>query len=127
MARWAISRTASSVKVTSIPSVPRSCRYCVREGALRLGEDADQVGLRERLELDANREAPLQLGNQIARLRDVEGSGGDEEDVVGAHRAELGLHRRALDDREDVALDALARDVGAVAALAPRYSCPPRR
>src|SRR5437667_235918 len=48
------------------------------------------------------------------------GTGGDEQDVVGAHVAVARLYRRAFDDRQQVALDALARDVGprALAALA---------
>ena len=83
------------------------------ERVLRLRHDADEVLLGERLELDANREAPLQLRDQIARLGHVEGAGGDEEDVVGLHHAVLRLHVRAFDDRQEVALHAFARDVGA--------------
>ena len=71
------------------------------------------------LELDADRKAPLQLGNQIGRLRHVERAGGDEQDVIGAHHAVARVDRRAFDDRQDVALHAFAADVGAVAALAP--------
>ena len=67
----------------------------------------------ERLELDANRKAALQLRNQIARLGDVKRAGGDEEDVVRLHHAVLRLHVRAFDDRQQVALHAFARHVGA--------------
>ena len=49
----------------------------------------------------------MQLGNQVARLRDVEGSGGDEQNVVGAHHAIACVHGRALDDRQNVSLHAL--------------------
>src|SRR5690606_41154782 len=42
----------------------------------------------------------------------MEGAGGDEEDVVGLHAAVLRAHRRALDDRQKIPLDALARHVG---------------
>ena len=49
----------------------------------------------------------------------MERAGGDEQDVIGPHHPVLGVHRRALDDRQDVALDAFAADVGPVAALAP--------
>ncbi len=43
----------------------------------------------------------------------MEGAGGDEQDVVGAHQPVLGGHRRALDDRQQVALHPLAADIGA--------------
>ena len=58
---------------------------------------------------------PCSSGIRSDGLGDVEGAGGDEQDVVGLHRAVLGRDRRALDDRQQVALHALARDVGAVA------------
>ena len=86
--------------------------------ALRLGQDADEILASERLELDADREAALELRDQVGGFRDVERARRDEEDVVGAHHPVLGIHRRTLDDRQDVALHALAADVGAVAALA---------
>ena len=53
-------------------------------------------------------------------LRNVERPRGDEEDVVGAHGAVLRGDRGALHDGQDVALHALARDVGAVAAFPAR-------
>ena len=43
----------------------------------------------------------------------MKGAGGDEEDVVGLHHPVLRLHVGSLDDRQQVALHALARDVGA--------------
>src|SRR5690606_20749208 len=79
---------------------------------LRLRQDAHEVGLRKRLQLDPDREATLQLRNQVTRLGDVERAGGDEQHVVGAHHAVLCRYGRALDDRQQVALHALARDVG---------------
>ena len=66
----------------------------------------------------ADREAALQLRNEVAGLRYVEGAGSDEEDVVGGDHAVLGVDGCAFDDGEDVALDAFAGDVGAVAAFA---------
>ena len=89
------------------------------ERAARLGENADELFLPERFELDANRKAALQLGNEIRRLRDVERAGGDEQDVIGPHHAVFRVDGRAFDDRQDVALHALAADVGPVTALAP--------
>ena len=84
---------------------------------LRLGEDADEVSLRQGVELDADREAALELGDQVGRLGDVKRAGGDEQDVIGAYHAVLGVDRRAFDDRQQVALHALARHVGTVPAL----------
>jgi bifunctional non-homologous end joining protein LigD len=43
---------------------------------------------------------------------------GDEQNVVGAHHAVAGVYRSALDNRQNVALHALAANVGAAAALA---------
>ena len=72
----------------------------------------------ERFQFDANREAALQFGNQVAGLRDVEGAGGHEQNVIGAHEAVTRVDGGAFDDGQDVALHAFAADVGAVAALA---------
>ena len=92
--------------------------YCLISALLRLGEDAHELRLAERLELDADREAALQLGNQIRRLRHVKRAGGDEQDVIGPHHAVLGVDRGAFDDRQDVALHALAAHVRPVTAFA---------
>ena len=43
---------------------------------------------------------------------------GDKEDIIGANRAVLGLDRRTLDNREQVALNAFAGDVGGISAPA---------
>ena len=93
-------------------------RALLDERVFRLREDADEVRLAERLQLDADREAALQLGDHVAGLGDVEGAGGHEQDVVGADEAVAGVDGGALDDGQNVALHALAADVGAVAGLA---------
>ena len=48
----------------------------------------------------------------------MERTGGDEQDVVGLHHAVLGGDGAALDQRQQVALHAFARDVGAADGLA---------
>ena len=73
--------------------------------------------LRQGLQLHPDGEAALQLRDQVGRLGDVEGARGDEQDVVGPDHAVLGGDGRALDDGQEVALDALPGDVGPVAAL----------
>mmetsp|Transcript_7139 Transcript_7139/g.18279 ORF Transcript_7139/g.18279 Transcript_7139/m.18279 type:complete len:251 (-) Transcript_7139:1044-1796(-) len=78
---------------------------------LGLGEDAVQVVLRELLQLDADGQPPLQLGEQVGRLALVEGARAHEQDVVRVDVAVLRAHRRALDQREQIALHALGRRV----------------
>ena len=65
-------------------------------------------------ELDADRQPSLQLGNQVRRLRQVKRARRDEQDVVGLDHPVLRRDRRAFDERQQVALHALARHVGAV-------------
>src|ERR1700722_13138127 len=48
----------------------------------------------------------------------MEGARGDKKNMVGLHRAMLGGHRGAFDQRQQIALHALARYVGAHAAFA---------
>ncbi len=79
-----------------------------------LVEDADEIILGQIGQLNADGESALQFGHQIARLAAVERAGGDEEDVIGFDRAVLGDDGGAFDDRQEIALDALAGDIGAV-------------
>ena len=85
---------------------------------LGVGQDAAQVVAGQRVELDPDRQPALQFRQQVGRLRDVERARGDEQDVVGLHRAVLGRDRGALDQRQQIALHALARHVAADAAVA---------
>ena len=80
--------------------------------ASELRDAADGI-LLER-ELDADGEATLELRNEVGRLCNVECAGRDEEHMVGLHGAVLCRDLRALDNRQDVALHAFARDVGAI-------------
>mmetsp|Transcript_30325 Transcript_30325/g.49418 ORF Transcript_30325/g.49418 Transcript_30325/m.49418 type:complete len:222 (-) Transcript_30325:14-679(-) len=83
-------------------------------------QDGLEVGHRQGVQFDADRQPALQLGNQVARLAEMEGAAGDEEDVVGLHEAVFGRHRGALDQRQQVALHALAGHLGAALFLARR-------
>ena len=60
--------------------------------------------------------AALQFGNHVAGLGDVERARGDEQNMIGAHEAVACVDGGAFDDRQNVALHALAADVRAVAA-----------
>src|SRR5687768_17835710 len=62
------------------------------ERVLRLGQDAHEITLAERLELDANREPPLQLGDEIGRLRHVERAGRDERSEEHTSELQSRLH-----------------------------------
>ena len=88
------------------------------KACLRLGQDAPEVLLRQRTELDADRQAALQFRQQIRRLRHMEGARRDEEDMVGLDRAIFRRNRRAFDQRQQVALNAFTGDAGTHAAVA---------
>src|SRR6266849_4479943 len=77
----------------------------------RFGKNADEIVARQGVELDSDREAALQLRDQVRRLGDVEGAGRDEQDVIGADDPVLGRDRGPLDDGEEVTLHAFAADV----------------
>ena len=85
-----------------------------RERGLGFGEDAEEILLREFVEFHANGKAALEFGHEIAGAAFVEGAGGDEQDVVRFHLAIACLDRGPFDDGEEIALDALARNVGAL-------------
>ncbi len=89
----------------------------LEQGVFGLGEDADEIGFAERSHFHADGQAALKLGDKVGGFGDVEGAGADKKDVVGADHAVARVDGGALDDRQDVALDALAGDIGAVAGL----------
>src|SRR5690606_7889274 len=89
-----------------------------RECGLRLGEDADEVVLAQRAQFHPDREAALQLWDQVARLGEVERARRNEEDVVGLDRPVLGRHGRAFHQRQQVALHAFATDIATADVLA---------
>src|SRR4051812_20008450 len=79
----------------------------------RLAEDSREVVAGQVVHLDADGEPSLKLGHQVRRLGPMERPGGHEQDVIGLDRPVLGVDGRPLDDRQEVALDALPRDVRA--------------
>ncbi len=89
-----------------------------RQAGVGRGEDLLEIVDRQRCELDADRKTPLQLRDQIRRLGQMKCAAGDEQDVVGLDHPVLGRDRRALDQRQQIALHALARHVGALHFLA---------
>src|SRR6202158_1013308 len=88
------------------------------ERILRLGQNANKIFFLQRLQLDANGQAALKLGDQIGRLGYVKRARRDEKDVIGADHAVARVDGRAFDNGQNVALHAFARDVRAVAGFA---------
>ena len=86
-----------------------------------LREDGFKVLHRQGFQLHPDRKAPLQLGDQVAGLGQVERTGGDEQDMVSFDHAIFGGHRGAFHQRQQVALHALARHVGTAGFLARRH------
>jgi hypothetical protein len=70
-------------------------------------------------QLNPDRQPSLQFRQQVRGLGDMKRPRGDEQDMVGFHRPMFGRNRRALDQRQQVALHSLAADIGA-ARLGPR-------
>src|SRR5262249_38394288 len=83
-----------------------------------LFQDADEILFGERFQFDADREAALELGNEVAWLRNVERASCDKQDVIGTDESVAGVDRGALDNRQNVALHAFAAHIGTVACLA---------
>ena len=82
------------------------------QGIVGFGQDADEIAFGQRLQFHPDRQAALQFGQQVRGFGDVERARGDEEDVVGLDRAVLGADGGAFDQRQQVALDAFAGDIG---------------
>ena len=57
------------------------------QAAFGLGEDAAEIFAAQRLEFNPDGQTALQFRQQIGRLGDVEGARGDEQHMVGFHRA----------------------------------------
>src|SRR5712691_5077089 len=91
------------------------------EGVAGFGQNADEIRARQGVELDSDGESALELRDEIGGLGHVERAGRDEEDMVRADDTVFRRDRRALDDRQQVALHALTGHLGAVSSLAARH------
>ena len=85
------------------------------EACFRFGQNALQIVTVERLQFDADRKPALQFRQEIGRLCNVKSARRDEQDVVCFHSTVFGRYSRSLDQRQKVALHALAADVGTLA------------
>ena len=63
----------------------------------------------------------MQLGYQVARFAQMESARGHKQDVVGLDHAVFGAYRSAFNQRQQVALHALARYICAAALVAACY------
>src|SRR5208283_2385207 len=86
---------------------------------MRLGKYLDELLLAKRFQFDSYGKSPLQLGDQIRRLGDVKGSGCNEKNMISLYRAMFGIDCGALDNRQQVSLDALSRYFGSAVPLCP--------
>ena len=82
-----------------------------RQRILWLLQDPDKVLFREVVQLDANRKSTLQLRHQFAGLMLVKRSGRDKQNMVCLNVSVLCLDRCAFNDRQQVPLNALSRNV----------------
>ncbi len=109
------------MNVSLMPSVSSRAVYCLTSaffGSLRMRMKSSRES-----DFSSTRigKRPCSSGIRSRGLRDVKRAGGDEQDVVRADEAVTGVDGGAFDDGQDVALHALAADVGTVARLrAPR-------
>ena len=87
---------------------------------LGLRQNPHEILHRQRLQLHPNRKTPLQLRNQIARLRHMERPRGNEQDEVRPHHPIARVDRRPFHNRQNVPLHPFARNIGSMPALAPR-------
>ena len=79
-----------------------SCQHgliLLGKGIFRLFQDLVEIIFRETLQLNTNREAALQLRNQVARFGYVESTGSNEQNMVGMNNAILCIHRTAFHNR----------------------------
>src|SRR5690606_23959405 len=86
--------------------------------SIGVAQNSNKVVRRKRVKLDTDGESTLKFGNQVGRARQMERTGRDEEDMVGAHHPIFRIYRGALDQGKKVALHTLTGDIAAAMFLA---------
>ena len=76
----------------------------------RFTQNTDEILFGQRAQFNPDRQAPLQFGQHIAGFRHMERAAGDEQDMVGLHRAIFGRDRGPFNQRQKIALHAFAAD-----------------
>ncbi len=79
----------------------------------RLAQDAAEIVAGQGLQFHADRQAALKLRQEVGRFRDMESAGRDEQDMVCFHRPVFRADGGAFDQRQQIALHALAADIRA--------------
>ena len=82
------------------------------QGVPGFRQDAHQVALGQGLQFHANGKPALQFGYQVGRLGHVKRPGGDKQNMVGLHRAILGIDGRSFDNGQQIPLHAFPGHVG---------------
>ena len=109
----AIASIASSVNSSSTPSVAEKSDVLLDQARFRLAQDAAEIVACQRLQFHPDGQAPLQLRQEVGGLRHMERAGRDEKNMIGLHRPVFRADRRPFDERQKIALHALAADIGA--------------
>jgi hypothetical protein len=73
-----------------------------------------QVGDRQGIQFHPDRQATLQFRNQVRGFRQVESTAGNKQDMIGPDHPVLGRYRGTFDERQQVALHPLTRNVHTV-------------
>src|SRR5208283_3000218 len=97
----------------------KKSRVLLCQRVMRFGKYPDKLFLTERFQFDSYGESPLKFGDQIRRLDYVKGAGGNEKNMIGLYRSMFGIYCGALDNRQQVSLDALSRYFGSALTMCP--------
>ena len=87
----------------------------------RLRKNTNEIVLLQRIQLNPNGETPLQLRDKVAGLRHMEGSCRNKENMVGLHRTILRSNGAALDNRQNITLNAFTAHICPAGAALGRY------
>ena len=111
----AIASMASGLKSSVTPSVASSATYCLMRlawGSVRMRLRSSRVRALSSTRIGRR---PCSSGSRSDGFETWKRARGDEENVVRFHRAVLGRNGRAFDQRQEIALHAFARYIGAAA------------
>src|SRR3546814_18253142 len=84
---WSSDVSSSDLEVQRHALGAEQRRILLGKTGLGLAENTDEILFGKRAEFDADGEATLEFGEQVAWLGDMEGARGYKENMVGFHRA----------------------------------------
>ena len=89
----------------------KQCLILLDKSISRLGQNALEISLFQRLKLYPDRKTALKLRNKIRWLRHMEGTGCNKENMIRLYRSVLGHNGRSFYDRQDITLNALPGNI----------------